>query len=73
MPVTYQALSSSLNVPAKSGQERSFLRRFLDSLLEGRQRKAAVEIAEYLARHPQYRDVHSRQSGRWLERRLPDR
>jgi len=32
---------------------RSLLRRLLDAIMEGRQRKANLEIAQFLARHPE--------------------
>jgi hypothetical protein len=74
MTVTFQALSSSLNVSAKPRQGRAILRRFLDALIEGRQRKAAVKVAEYLERHPEYRELNShRQASDMVERRLSGR
>jgi hypothetical protein len=68
--VTFQALSSSLNVPAKPRRERAFLRRFLDALIEGRQRTAAVKVAEYLEMHPEHRALMSGgQASDTIERR----
>jgi hypothetical protein len=58
MTVTFQALSSSLDIPATPRPTGSLLRRFLDALIEGRQLKASYEIAEYLARHPEYHDLY---------------
>jgi len=55
--MTFQTLSSALDIPTSSRPRRSFLRGFLDALIEGRQLKASHEIAEYLARHPEYDDL----------------
>lgn len=68
--MTSQVFSSSLDIPAKSlgtaastKPASSFWRRLVGSVIEGRQRKAALEIAEYLAMHPEYRDrYHELQS-----------
>jgi hypothetical protein len=56
--VTVQALlCSSLSIPIEPASGRSFLRRLLDAIMEGRQRKASLEITKYLARHPEYRNL----------------
>jgi hypothetical protein len=60
MTMTIQALSSSMNLSAQPARQRVFLRRFIGALVEGRQRKADRCIAEYLDRHPEYRDLHAR-------------
>jgi GrpB-like predicted nucleotidyltransferase (UPF0157 family) len=68
--MTSQVLSSSLDIPAESldapastKPASSFWRRLVGSVIEGRQHKAALEMVEYLARHPEYRDrYHELQS-----------
>jgi hypothetical protein len=49
--MTIYSPSSPLNIPATAQRERSGLRRFLDALMEGRRRKAAAALAEYLRSH----------------------
>jgi hypothetical protein len=61
MIVTVQALSSPPSVSTGTRSGRSFLRRFVESLIAGRQHKAEIVIAEYLGRHPEYLDL-SRES-----------
>jgi hypothetical protein len=58
MTMTSYALSSSLDISAKSRPTGSFLHRFIGALIEGRQHKADLEVAEYLGRHPEYRDLN---------------
>ena len=58
--MTIQALSSSISVPALAKRQRSFVRRFVEAVIEGRQLKADLFAAEYLDRHPEYRDLHAR-------------
>jgi hypothetical protein len=68
MTMTFQALSSALDIPARARPGHSFLRRFVDALIEGRQHKADLDIAEYLDRHPEYRVLDGR-----IERQSPGR
>jgi hypothetical protein len=57
--MTIQALSSFAKVSAQPAG-RFFLRRLVEALLNGRQRKADRHIAEYLDRHPEHRQLFAR-------------
>ena len=65
--MTLHALSPSLFAPAREGRERSFWRRLLGAIMEGRQRKADERLRDYLRRH---RDEHPDESRSELERRI---
>jgi len=60
MTMTIESSSAALHVPADlpadSRQQRSFLRRFMDALMEGRRRRAARDVAAYLHHHQDPRD-----------------
>jgi hypothetical protein len=49
--MTTYSPSSSLDVPATAQSHHSLWRRFIEALMEGRRRKAAGELAEYLRSH----------------------
>jgi hypothetical protein len=49
--MTTYSPSSSLDVPATTQSHHSLWRRFIEALMEGRRRKAAGELAEYLRSH----------------------
>jgi hypothetical protein len=49
--MTTYSTSSSLDVPATTQSHHSLWRRFIEALMEGRRRKAAGELAEYLRSH----------------------
>ena len=69
--MTIQALTSFANVSAQPARRRLFLRRLVEAVLDGRQRKADLCIAEYLDRHPEHRDMftHMQSGTRARERR----
>jgi hypothetical protein len=62
--MTLQPSSPSLFAP---GPERSFWRRLLSAIMEGRQRKADEHLRDYLRRH---RGEHPDEFRSELERRL---
>jgi hypothetical protein len=62
--MTLQTSSPSLFAP---GRERSFWRRLLSAIMEGRQRKADEHLRDYLRRH---RGEHPDESRSELEWRL---
>ena len=64
--MTIESSSAAFDVPAGLRERRSLLRRFMDALMEGRRRKADRDIAAYLHRHQDPRDVFRIE----LERRL---
>jgi hypothetical protein len=49
--MTTYSPSSSLDVSATTQSHHSLWRRFIEALMEGRRRKAAGELAEYLRSH----------------------
>jgi hypothetical protein len=64
--MTIYSPSASLDVSATT-PHRSLLRRFLDAIMQGRQRKAAAGLARYLHDHQHSLDAELRSE---LERRL---
>jgi hypothetical protein len=65
--MTLQAFSRSLFVPAREARERSFWRRLLGAIMEGRQRKADEYLRDYLRSR---RGEHPDEFRSELERRL---
>jgi hypothetical protein len=65
--MTLQASSPSLFAPAREDRERSFWRRLLGAIMEGRQRKADEYIRDYLRHH---RGAHPDKFRGEFERRL---
>jgi hypothetical protein len=59
MTMTIQALSSHVQLSARPARRRFFLRRLVEALIDGRQHKADLHVAEYLDRHPEYRSMHT--------------
>jgi hypothetical protein len=49
--MTLQTFSPSWLAPAREARSPSLWRNLLDTIMEGRQRKADAGIADYLARH----------------------
>ena len=65
--MTLQVFSPSLFAPAREARERSFWRRLLGAITEGRQRKADEYLKHYLRRR---RREHPDEFRSELERRL---
>jgi len=54
--MTTQSPTAPLNAPAGMPTLRSVFRRLIDSIMEGRQRKASQQVAQYLHDRKDLRD-----------------